>query len=163
MIYNLDILTPPETFATEPLKTIMPVTNGLIYRVEIYFPPGPYGLLHCWINDGSYQVWPSHDGTAFRGNSLMISFDDLYLKELPPYELSVYTYNLDDTYEHSVMVRIGLVSKDVYLARFLPSIGYEDFLTRMASLSKDQEKARQEANDTTLVQPFSSIPFSGGV
>ncbi len=121
MIYIANILTLKNTAKTELKKTTINVTSGLVFKVEFYFPAGSAGLMGVAVYDGLYQVWPSSVGEFFTGEDQLIAFDDMYLKESAPFELQCYSYNEDDTYDHFVSVRIGLVSADVFLARFMPS------------------------------------------
>lgn len=121
MIYTANITTVKNTAKTALKKTTIRVTKGLVYKVEFYFPPGSAGLMGLAVFDGLYQVWPSSVGEFFLGNDLTISFDDLYLKESAPFEFQCYTYNTDDTNNHLVIPRIGLISNDMFMARFLPT------------------------------------------
>lgn len=130
MIYSKNISTPKDTAATALKRTNVVVTKGLVYKVEFYFPSGSAGLMGVAVFDGLYQIWPSTVGEFFVGEGQVISFDDMYLKENPPYSFQIFTYNTDDTHAHMVAVRIGLVSKDVFLARFLPTKG-EQFLSEL--------------------------------
>lgn len=121
MIYTANITTAANTAKTSLTKTTIRVTKGLVYKVEFYFPAGSSGLMGLAVFDGLYQVWPSSVGEFFLGDDLTIPFDDLYLKESGPFEFQCYTYNVDDTYDHLVIVRIGLVSSEVFMARFMPT------------------------------------------
>lgn len=125
MIYTANITTPKDTAQTALKKTTIHVTKGLVYKVEFYFPSGSAGLMGVAVFDGLFQVWPSNVGEFFIGEDQLIAFDDLYLKEAAPFEFQCYSYNTDDTYEHFVSVRLGLVSSEVFLARFLPTKGHE--------------------------------------
>ena len=121
MIYTANITTVKNTAQSSLKKTTIRVTKGLVYKVEFYFPSGPAGLMGLAVFDGLFQVWPSSVGEFFQSDDETISFDDLYLKDSAPYEFQCYTYNEDDTYDHKVGVRIGLVSSDVFMARFMPT------------------------------------------
>ena len=109
----------------------------MVYKIQFYFPTGSHGLLGVAVFDGLFQVWPSTVGEFFLGEDHVIPFDDLYMKDSAPYEFQVYTYNEDDTYEHLVSVRIGLVSQDVFLARFLPQRS-QAYLVKMLSQMADE-------------------------
>ena len=144
---------------TEPpyQRTPLRVTKGLIYKVELFFPRGSAGLMGAAIFDGGFAVWPSNVGEFFTGDDELISFDDLYLKEAAPYQLDIYTYNNDDTHSHAVDVRIGLVSKEAYQARFLPSIAWGEFAEMMSKLLSEQaEKAVKQA-EIMAGKPFEWI------
>lgn len=146
MIYSANISTPKETAETSLKRTDISVTMGLVYKVEIFIPPGSAGLMGVAVRDGLYQVWPSSTGEFFVGEGQLISFDDMYLKENPPFSFQVYTYNTDDTHPHSLAVRIGLVSQEVFLARFMPTKGYDylsELLEGMAAEKAAQQRQQQ--------------------
>lgn len=140
MIYTANITTEEGREQTDLKQTRLHVTKGLVYKVEFYFPSGSAGLMGVAVFDGLYQVWPSSVGEFFTGEDQMISFDDLYLKESAPFEFQCYTYNTDDTNPHAVSVRIGLVSKEVFQARYLPSRSKEVFVQVLAQMKLEREE-----------------------
>ena len=141
MIYTANITTTKSTPKTALKKTVLHVNKGLVYKVEIYVPPGAAGLLGVSVFDGLYQVWPSSVGEFFVGDDIMISFDDLFLKEAAPYQFQICTYNEDDTYDHTCSVRVGLVSNEAFMARFLPTKSREYFEKMRLRLLSEQTKS----------------------
>ncbi|HDZ38745.1 MAG TPA: hypothetical protein ENH62_10725 [Marinobacter sp.] len=154
MIYTANITTPKDTSLTALKRTRLHVTKGLVYKVEFYFPAGSAGLMGVAVFDGLYQVWPSTVGVFFTGQDQMITFDDLYLKEAQPFEFQCYTYNLDDTYEHLVSVRIGLVSKEVFQARYLPSKSAEVFKQVLAQMEAERQELARWQRARLPATPF---------
>jgi len=138
MIYIANITTPKNTPVTSLKKTSLNVTKGLVYRVEFYFPSGLAALAGVAVFDGLFQVWPSTAGQFFVSDNETIGFDDLYLKEAAPYKLQIYTYNVDDTYNHVIGVRVGLVSDEAYKARFLPYESYDYFVQLIDKLQEEK-------------------------
>jgi hypothetical protein len=130
VIYTANITTLKDRAKTDLKRTVLNVTRGLVYKVEFSFPSGSAGLMGVAVFDGLFQLWPSTVGEFFASDGETIAFDDMYLKEAAPYQLDIYTYNTDDTHSHLVAVRIGLVSKEVFLARFMPTKGY-DYLSQL--------------------------------
>lgn len=143
MIYAADITTSASTTAGSPLRTALPVTKGLVYKLEVNFPRGSAGLMGVRFMRGGFQVWPSNRGVWFRGDDNVISFDDTYLIEDAPLMFVVETYNTDDTYEHEVLIKIGLVSTNIFMARFLPSYAYEDYLKILEDLRREQTEEQR--------------------
>lgn len=148
MVYAKSITTPKNTASASPLETTLKITKGLIYFLEVFFPPGSSGLLHIKIMDGNYQLLPSTTNETLFGDNSQVKYDDLYIKDSEPFSLKIVTYNLDDTYDHMLQVRVGLVSKEVFQARFLPTMAYDYFNQLLSAASKQQEeekiKKRQE-------------------
>jgi len=148
MIYTLSITTPASTPKSSPQKTTLRVTKGLVYQFELEFPPGPVGLLGVAVFDGNYQVWPSSRGEWFASDAYTISFPDLYLKEAEPFQFDIYTYNEDDTYAHWCQVRLGMVSKEEYIARFMPTVGFDYFANLLRELERQQEERFAAVRET---------------
>ena len=153
MIYSKYILTPITDYVIQPLQTVLIVTSGLVYKVEVDFPPGPSGLLKLQIFDGGHQVWPSTPGEYFVTDGYCISFDDTFLKLVAPFQFDIYTWNEDTVHAHGVTVRIGMVSSEIYMARFLPTYGYKELRRVIAEETALQEEAKQ----ALIEQPFSWI------
>lgn len=150
MIYAKTINLPKLGDSGNPGEEALEVTKGLVYKVEIDFPPGPSGLCQIRIYDGNYQMWPSSPDEFFAAEDYTISFDDIYLKTIPPYEFRIAGYNLDDTYPHKVQVRVGMVSKDVFIARFLPTYAYSEFKKMLTEMEAEEEERTREL----LERPF---------
>lgn len=153
MIYTADITTVANTAADSKKPTPLHVTKGLVYKIEIDFPHGSAGLLHCQILDQGFQLWPSSTGTSFHSPGYVISFEDTYLKETAPYQFDIRTWNLDETHDHFLQVRVGLVSKEAFIARFMPGAIYEDMLKVLEKVEQRQEKDRL----AILADPWSTI------
>jgi len=155
MIYSLDIATSKSTAYADRDTKPLHVTKGLVYKVEIFFPPGSHGLLHCFIMDGGYQCWPSNPGQTFTGDDILISFDDIYIKNSAPFIFNVNTFNLDDTYDHALSIRIGLVSADIFMARFLPTIAFDILHKRLSEIEQEQREEQERLFKEIIEQPFS--------
>jgi len=157
MIYSKYISTPIEDYFTIPLQTVLKVTRGLVYKVEVDFPPGPTGLLKVQIYDGGHQVWPSTPGEYFITDGYCISFDDTLLKLIAPFQFDIYTWNEDTKHAHGVTIRIGMVSSELYMARFLPTFGYKELRRVIAEETALQEKERE----AVIAKPFSWLEEEG--
>ena len=160
MIYSKDITTAASPAFTKvaPKVTELNITKGLIYRVDITFPQGSAGLLGVCIFDGGFQVWPSSIGEWFSGDGLGIRFEDIYLKNAAPFKFLIKTYNDDDTYEHLVNVRIGQVSKEIYMARFLPHLSYKFYTDMLKQLQVEQSETQATQKQDILSNPFPFLP-----
>lgn len=139
MIYTANITTNAKRWKTNLKRTRITVTKGLVYQFELFLPSGSAGLMGVAVFDGLFQVWPSSVGKFFVGEDHLISFPDMYLMESAPFEFQVYTYNEDTEHNHFASVRIGLVSQEVFLARFLPTKTDAYMIKLIAGLMGDQE------------------------
>ena len=154
MIYTANITTVKNTSISLLKRTPLEVTKGLVYKVEFYFPPGSAGLMGLAVFDGLFQVWPSTVGEFFVSDDETISFDDMFLMESEPFEFQCYTYNLDDTYDHLVGVRVGLVLKEVFQARYLPQKSSEVFMQVLAQMEVERELLAERQREMMPATPF---------
>jgi len=150
MIYALDFLLEKQATPAIVEHQTLKVTKGLVYKVEFHFPPGCAGLAHLAVFDGGHQVWPSSPGETFHTDNFNISFEDVYMKLAAPYQFDFYGYNEDTLWPHTVYCRIAMVSKDIFMARWLPTLAYDHFIKLMREEQKMQEERRKEI----LAEPF---------
>ena len=106
MLYQKTISTPKNTSLLAAKHTTLNVVQGVITLLDVLFPEGSCGLLYVTIVDEGYQVYPETPGEALSGNGVHFTLPDAYLIKSPSRLLDVYTYNLDDTYDHSVIIKI---------------------------------------------------------
>jgi len=143
MIYQSTIATTKGGSAGSKEVTVLTVTQGLIWLIEVEFPPGCCGLAHLQIFDGSYQVVPATPGESLHGDAVTLSLDDLYMKDAAPWELVVKTWNTDDTYDHQLTVRVGQAQSEAEMSRYMPAVSFENFEALLADLLAKQENVRQ--------------------
>lgn len=158
MIYTKSIATPANTAKATPLVTRMRVTRGVVYQVDVMFPPGPSGLVGVRIFHEAEQVWPTDADEFFYGDNTLVTFQESRLFTIDPLQFSVKTFNLDTAFEHTVQVRIGIADQREYQARYLPSIAAQytaDILLRQA-------EAQAEANRVVLAKLQSDLSGIGG-
>ena len=91
-------------------KTPFLLTPGVIHRVDVRIPPGSEGLLHCHINHGIYQIAPTRDGD-FHGDDERISYREHYDLGGGPFELTLHTWNEDDTFPHEIILGFGVLPR----------------------------------------------------
>lgn len=100
--------TPANTAKEDALKTVLKVTSGEIRQVWFYHPPGCAGLAYATIWEGGHQLYPTNPEAAYHGDGQPMSFPDNY--KLPAEaQLKLKTWNVDDTYPHTVYVRLTVI------------------------------------------------------
>jgi hypothetical protein len=152
MIYTKTITEAKNGNASSPTQRKMPLTSGLIYQVEFYFPPGSSGLLFVCVKDGGFQIWPSEPGEYFFGDNTLISFKDMYYVSAPSHNLDIYSYNLDDRYDHIFQVRIGQVNDPVFISSMLPSIATGNMEESIAAIIASQDMSYEAARARVIEQ-----------
>jgi hypothetical protein len=122
----------------------------MIYRFELSFPPGSSGLVGVRVLDHTTQLYPYDTGEWFTGDDELIAFDESHLIEIEPFELVILSYNADEKYSHAVQLRLGFVTRDVYIARFLPGLAGEQIAAAFKAVS-DAQAAERSAQTAALL------------
>lgn len=157
MIYQASLTLDPNTSKDDPVRHHLSVTKGLVYFIEVFIPPGVSGLAGTRILDGSHQVWPSSPGEWFSGDDLLLSYQDLYLKEDKPFSFLIEAYNEDEAYDHTLIVRVALVSERAYQARFLPSVELSMYREMWERLRQEQEEERERRREEVVASPIFQV------
>ena len=144
MIYTTSIKIDAKTSRADANRTVLRVGKGLVWRIEVEFPPGCAGLAHCFIEDGNYQLFPATPGESFASDGSVISFDDLYLKTAAPFEFVITCWNVDTAWDHTLQVRIGMASSEAFMSRYMPSVSWDKFNKMMAEAARQQQKEKDE-------------------
>ena len=119
MIYEKRITIPKNTPAYAPALTTIPIHPGVLQQVQVYFPPGCCALAHVVIKYWERQLFPTNPDSDFTGDDTLIEFsEDLEIVD-PPYEFVVLGWNEDDTYSHTIIVRMQIIPHDRSLRNIL--------------------------------------------
>ncbi len=114
MFYSLAITIPANTLAAKPLEQELRMGPGVIHRVSVGFPGGCVGLAHLQILQHDHQLWPTNPDASLASDDHQLEWDDYWELADVPYSLTLRAWNLDDTYDHTVTVRIGVLPVEAY-------------------------------------------------
>lgn len=106
MLYKTDLLIPSGQEIDNPASTTMVLCEGTITRSFVLFPSGCAGLawVQIWLN--GHQLIPWERGEWLRGDDHIIRDESRYPVTGPPRLLTIFGYNEDETYPHTVQVGV---------------------------------------------------------
>lgn len=108
MLSVMELTIPAQTGKGQPTSGFVVLPVGTINQVSVLFPPGVVGLvgLRCYVNE--FPVVPvSADGWLV-GNAETVRWSE-WIRLMPTErEFVGYGYNLDDTYDHTLYIRINV-------------------------------------------------------
>ena len=116
MIYSYDITTPANTPESAPIVTLCRLPRGRAANVDVLFPPGCAGLAHIQIYRGLHQLWPGNAGASIVGDGITVSWVEDYMMLDEPLTLVAFTWNIDDTYPHTITLRVNMLDTDTFRA-----------------------------------------------
>ena len=119
MLFTANVTVAAETTEASPTTEVLKIAHGIITRFSVLFPPGCAGLVHCVILHHEHQIAPSTENMNLSGDTFPIEWDEYYESYQPPYELKIKAWNEDDTFPHTVTVRVAILPRKAIVA---PSI-----------------------------------------
>lgn len=109
MFYDFAITVPAGRAESTPVEQVMKLTKGVIHRVEVQFPIGCAALAHCRIYHEEHQLFPTNPPGSFATDGYTIPIDDNFELNTEPYSLKARCWNDDDTYQHIITIRVGVL------------------------------------------------------
>lgn len=131
MYYDVSFTIPANTTRSAPHTEDLKLTHGIIHRIELGFPSGCAGLAHLQIRKGLHQVWPTNPQGSFNTNGYTIPINEYYELTGEPYILTLVGWNLDDTYDHTLEVRIGILPAAVLMPEASMIAAFKKLLARL--------------------------------
>lgn len=115
MDYAYAVATPKNTAKANAVATDLKLTAGTIKQVWMVHPEGCHGLAYAAIFHGGHQLYPHNPDEAYHGNDVPMIFEDNVELESPAL-LTLKTWNLDDTYAHTLYLRITVLRPKLDIA-----------------------------------------------
>lgn len=112
MDYIKHITVPKNTLETDPKISYMALPAGIIKQVGYEFPLGCKGLAHLTVWVHTVQQWPRSQGISYYGDALYRQFPENFILPNPFNLLTIKTWNLDDTWEHTITIHITVLLED---------------------------------------------------
>jgi len=108
MDYSYAVKTSANTAKKDAVETQLKLTAGIIKQVWLVHPEGCHGLAYAVIFLGGHQLYPHNPDEAYHGNNVPMVFEDNFELQSPAM-LTLKTWNLDDTYDHTLYLRITVL------------------------------------------------------
>lgn len=109
MYYEFAITVPANTSQSSPKEEDLKLTHGIIHRIEVQFPIGTLALAHCRLEHHTFGELPTNPSGSFASDGYTIPIDEYLEFFSEPYIIRAVCWNDDDTYPHTVTVRIGIL------------------------------------------------------
>lgn len=111
MLFTWDIAVTSGTTKADPKTQILKIAHGIISWVSVTFPPGCQRLVHASLRFHENKIVPSTEDMYLTGDTFPIEWNEYYEAYQPPYELKAELWNEDDTYAHTVTIRVAILPR----------------------------------------------------
>lgn len=106
MYYHVSINTLSNITENNAIKTVLEIDAGTIQFIDVIIPPGACGLMHVTVKYHTIQILPFNPTGTISGDSMDTRYDIYYDVTEPPNEIEIMSYNLDDTYDHTIYIGV---------------------------------------------------------
>ena len=113
MHYDFDIELPPLTSKANMLKFVRPVSYGILKKVSIYFRGGCADLAHVKIYRWERQIFPTNNDGDYAYDDYTVEFEEYYPILETPFNLTIYGWNDDDTFQHTISFMFLILHPEV--------------------------------------------------
>lgn len=108
MLYEYDVVVPPNTLKSAPVVMSVPFTAGRITAMHVQFPAGCAGLVHTTVSDELHQIAPANQDGDIKADGAIIDFPDDVAIPVDNFELQVRAWNDDDSFTHTITWRFAV-------------------------------------------------------
>jgi len=121
MFFCSDLVVPANTPQSDPVRSSVRVTEGIVRHVWVSWRWGTAGLCGCRLLYAEYQYWPLSMGSWFPSSDYPLDSDESFVIQGDPRQIVLEAYNLDDTFSHRVWVAFSII-RPVYSSSLLQFI-----------------------------------------
>lgn len=104
MAFSTRLIVPANTGVDNPASYTFVISPMRINAIEMTFPTGCVGLVECWFEYQTIQIFPYNRDGRFIGNGQTIPIKPIVDLLEPPWELIVKATNEDDTFDHTLYI-----------------------------------------------------------
>lgn len=93
---------------SSPSRDSILLSNGMLYHMEVAFPPGPGNWVSVVVLDGNVQIAPANPDGVFNWNDYTLSFTMNYPLTDVPYKLLLRGWSPDAIFDHNITFRFDV-------------------------------------------------------
>lgn len=109
MFYEWIFTISAGTEEADPTKEPLQMDSGVIVGMSVYNPPGAQRLCRCNIREELSVLWPGNKAAYIATDGQEVNWREHYPLKSPGHRLILHAWNIDDTYDHDLVVRINVL------------------------------------------------------
>lgn len=122
MFYDFNFNIPKTATANNPEIKVCKLCYGIIYRVTLFWWPGPHGLVHVTVNRALHQLLPTNPEESFHYDFYCHVMDERIPLLEPPFQVELKGWCVDCDYDHEIKAGIGVLPPESF-PEFEPAPG----------------------------------------
>ena len=115
MFFEYDITVTKLTTEATAEETRLPLSKGIINFINVQFPIGCAGLVHCRLEHHTFPHFPSNPSGNFKSDGFIIPVQGPIKFLSEPHEVNVVAWNEDDSLDHTITLRFDITESEPYI------------------------------------------------
>ena len=128
MFYDFSVTVPANTLDSAPVSQQLKLTEGVVQKVSILFPPGPHGMVKVRIMSDGHQLLPTNPEGYFASDNEIINIDEWYPLGAGSNVLRIIASSPGTSYDHTISGRFGVLRPEEIEAQSGLMSGIKKFL-----------------------------------
>lgn len=116
MFYSFEVTVSANTSEDDADEQVLNLSQGVITQVCFRPRPGHAALCHCRVFYRRHQIYPTNADSDFHGDTFPIESPEWFELDEDPAELTLVSWNDDDTYEHTFDISFTILPRKAVLA-----------------------------------------------
>lgn len=134
--FSKTITVPKNTHGGAYISDTLAIQSGVIHRIHISIPAGHAGLTGIRLLQGLHQIAPVTGSAWFLGDDTELDYVEFIEITETPFELGIEAFNEDDTYDHSFVIGVGVLPREV----LLPTAGISEVMRGISEILSGMAK-----------------------
>jgi len=130
--YKYGVTIPANTLESAPYKKTLKVSKGILHDINVVKPRGCMAMVDFRLFYHEHQIYPSNPDEGYKSEGEVIRMRDHLQILTAPYEIVAKGFSPNTTYNHTILVRLGILPESlliptkglsVLIAKFIRLLG----------------------------------------
>lgn len=109
MLFTAELVIPADTPATAPVRQTVDLAVGTITAFSLFFPYKRGAFVGVRLRRFEHQQWPTNPDGWIVGDDEAVAWGEDFDVLEEPFELTLEGYNTDDSFPHTVYLRVAML------------------------------------------------------
>lgn len=115
MLYKYGVTIPANRQEATPYIETLKVSKGILHDLDVVMPRGCMAMVDFRLFYHEHQIYPSNPDEGFKSEGEAISMHDHLPILTAPFEIVAKGWSPDTSYNHTIIVRMGILPKYILL------------------------------------------------
>lgn len=130
MNFRYGVTIPLNTLEAVPHVEVLKVSKGILHDINVVIPRGCMAMVDFRLFYHEHQIYPTNPDEGYKSEGEVIRMRDHLEILTAPYELVAKGWSPDTTYNHTILVRLGILPESL----LIPTKGLSTLIAKFIRL-----------------------------